>query len=130
MVSGSGICTKRVVVDASHHMLGRLSSITAKFKPSHGLIHFRAPAKIFGGPSVVLFHTRPSVGLLLSEFEDFKPGHKYCLLGRLSSEEKRKAGSHAAYERKKQLNKLRLKIEKTGKGQLGAQLENLVTVKY
>ena len=30
MVSGSGICAKRVVVDARHHMLGRLSSIIAK----------------------------------------------------------------------------------------------------
>ena len=84
MVSGSGICAKRVVVDARHHMLGRLSSIIAKellngqkvvvvrceeicisgglvrqkmkymrflrkrmnTKPSHGPIHFRAPAKI------------------------------------------------------------------------------------
>ena len=85
MVSGSGICAKRVVVDARHHMLGRLASIVAKellngqkvvvvrceeicisgglvrqkmkymrflrkrmnTKPSHGPIHFRAPAKIF-----------------------------------------------------------------------------------
>lgn len=84
MVSGSGICAKRVVVDARHHMLGRLASILAKellngqkvvvvrceeiclsgglvrqkmkylrflrkrmnTKPSHGPIHFRAPAKI------------------------------------------------------------------------------------
>ena len=30
MVSGSGICSKRVVVDARHHMLGRLASIVAK----------------------------------------------------------------------------------------------------
>ena len=30
MVSGSGICAKRVVVDARHHMLGRLASIIAK----------------------------------------------------------------------------------------------------
>ena len=30
MVSGSGICVKRVVVDARHHMLGRLASIIAK----------------------------------------------------------------------------------------------------
>ena len=85
MVSGSGICAKVVVVDARHHMLGRLASIIAKellngqkvvvvrceeicmsgglvrqkmkylrflrkrmnTKPSHGPIHFRAPAKIF-----------------------------------------------------------------------------------
>ncbi|OMP03663.1 Ribosomal protein L13, eukaryotic/archaeal [Corchorus olitorius] len=84
MVSGSGICAKRVVVDARNHMLGRLASILAKellngqkvvvvrceeicmsgglvrqkmkymrflrkrmnTKPSHGPIHFRAPAKI------------------------------------------------------------------------------------
>lgn len=30
MVSGSGICAKRVVVDARNHMLGRLASILAK----------------------------------------------------------------------------------------------------
>jgi large subunit ribosomal protein L13Ae len=30
MVSGSGVCAKRIVVDAHHHMLGRLSSIIAK----------------------------------------------------------------------------------------------------
>ena len=30
MVSGSGVCAKRVVVDARHHMLGRLASIVAK----------------------------------------------------------------------------------------------------
>jgi large subunit ribosomal protein L13Ae len=30
MVSGSGICAERIVVDACHHMLGRLSSIVVK----------------------------------------------------------------------------------------------------
>jgi large subunit ribosomal protein L13Ae len=30
MVSGSGVCAKRIVVDARHHMLGRLSSVIAK----------------------------------------------------------------------------------------------------
>ncbi|KAF2921124.1 hypothetical protein DAI22_07g006600 [Oryza sativa Japonica Group] len=30
MVSGSGLCTRRVVVDARHHMLGRLASLVAK----------------------------------------------------------------------------------------------------
>jgi large subunit ribosomal protein L13Ae len=30
MVSGSGVCAKRIVVDACHHVLGRLSSIVAK----------------------------------------------------------------------------------------------------
>jgi large subunit ribosomal protein L13Ae len=30
MVSGSGMCAKRIVVDARHHMLGRLSSIITK----------------------------------------------------------------------------------------------------
>ncbi|XP_073135724.1 large ribosomal subunit protein uL13w-like [Henckelia pumila] len=30
MVSGSGICAKRVVVDARHHMLGRMASILSK----------------------------------------------------------------------------------------------------
>jgi large subunit ribosomal protein L13Ae len=30
MVSSSGVCAKRTVVDACHNMLGRLSSIIAK----------------------------------------------------------------------------------------------------
>ncbi|KAL8524424.1 hypothetical protein ACS0TY_014131 [Phlomoides rotata] len=30
MVSGSGICAKRVALDARNHMLGRLASILAK----------------------------------------------------------------------------------------------------
>jgi large subunit ribosomal protein L13Ae len=30
MVSGSGVCAKRIVVDTRHHVLGRLSSIIAK----------------------------------------------------------------------------------------------------
>jgi large subunit ribosomal protein L13Ae len=29
-VSSYGVCAKRIVVDALHHMLGRLSSIIAK----------------------------------------------------------------------------------------------------
>lgn len=105
MVSGSGICARRVVVDARHHMLGRLSSIIAKellngqkvvvvrceeiclsgglvrqkmkylrfltkrmnTKPSHGPIHFRAPAKILwrtirGLVSLFAFlHSYPSI---------------------------------------------------------------------
>jgi hypothetical protein len=30
MVSGSGVCAKCIMVDACHHMLGRLSSIVVK----------------------------------------------------------------------------------------------------
>lgn len=30
MVSGSGVIKKRVLIDARHHMLGRLASIIAK----------------------------------------------------------------------------------------------------
>jgi hypothetical protein len=30
MVSGSGVCAKRIMVDTRHHMLGRLSSIIVK----------------------------------------------------------------------------------------------------
>jgi large subunit ribosomal protein L13Ae len=30
MVSSSGMCAKRIVMDALHHMLGRLSSIIVK----------------------------------------------------------------------------------------------------
>jgi large subunit ribosomal protein L13Ae len=30
MASGSGVCAKRIVVDACHHMLGRVSSMIVK----------------------------------------------------------------------------------------------------
>ncbi|CAL4919137.1 unnamed protein product [Urochloa decumbens] len=101
MVSGSGVCAKRIVVDARHHMLGRLSSIIAKellngqkvvvvrceeicmsgglvrqkmkylrflrkrmnTKPSHGPIHFRAPAKILW--RTIRGYVSGSVALLL-----------------------------------------------------------------
>ncbi|KAF2321333.1 hypothetical protein GH714_039080, partial [Hevea brasiliensis] len=70
-------------------------------------------------------------------------GHKYCLLGRLSSEvgwnhydtireleKKRKERAQALYDRKKQLNKLRVKAEKVAEDRLGSQLEILTAVKY
>jgi large subunit ribosomal protein L13Ae len=70
-------------------------------------------------------------------------GHKYCLLGRLSSEvgwnhydtikeleTKRKERSQVMYERKKQLNKLRTKAEKVAEERLGSQLDVLAPVKY
>ncbi|WVZ08557.1 hypothetical protein V8G54_021903 [Vigna mungo] len=168
MVSGSGICAKRVVVDARHHMLGRLASIVAKellngqkvvvvrceeicisgglvrqkmkymrflrkrmnTKPSHGPIHFRAPAKIFWRTvrGILMLLIRGKIFLKwvfvcrmiphktkrgeaaldrLKVYEGIPPpydktkrmvvpdalkvlrlqkGHKYCLLGKLSSE--------------------------------------------
>lgn len=45
-------------------------------------------------------------------------------------EEKRKMRSQIAYERKKQLNKLRVKAEKVAEEQLGPQLEILAPIKY
>lgn len=70
-------------------------------------------------------------------------GHKYCLLGRLSSgvgwnhydtlrelEKKRKERAQVAYERKKELNKLRVKAEKAAEEKLGSQLDILAPVKY
>ncbi|KAK1273733.1 60S ribosomal protein L13a-4 [Acorus gramineus] len=167
MVSGSGICARRVVVDARHHMLGRLASIVAKellngqkvvivrceeiclsgglvrqkmkylrflrkrmnTKPSHGPIHFRAPAKI-------LWRTIRGVLRL-------QAGHKYCLLGHLSKEvgwgyydtvkeleEKRKTKSLVMYERKKQLAKLRIKAEKVVEEKLATQLDILAPLTY
>ncbi|KAK4388006.1 60S ribosomal protein L13a-2 [Sesamum angolense] len=187
MVSGSGICAKRVVVDARHHMLGRLASILAKellngqrvvvvrceeiclsgglvrqkmkylrflrkrmnTKPSHGPIHFRAPSKILWRTirGMIPHKTKRGAAALarLKVYEGVPPpydkikrmvipdalkvlrlqaGHKYCLLGRLSSEvgwntmilsgswRRRKDRAQATYERKKQLTKLRVKAEK------------------
>ncbi|KAL0366627.1 UNVERIFIED_CONTAM: 60S ribosomal protein L13a-4, partial [Sesamum radiatum] len=70
-------------------------------------------------------------------------GHKYCLLGRLSSEvgwnhydsireleKKRKDRAQATYERKKQLTKLRVKAEKVAEEKLGAQLDIIAPIKY
>ncbi|VFR00523.1 unnamed protein product [Cuscuta campestris] len=206
MVSGSGICARRVVVDARHHMLGRLASILAKevlngqhvvvvrceeiclsgglvrqkmkyhrflrkcmnTKPSHGPIHHRAPSKILWRTirGMIPHKTKRGAAALgrLKAYEGVPPpydkvkrmvipdalkvlrlqaGHKYCLLGKLSSEvgwnhydtiktleEKRKERSQAAYERKKQLTKLRIKAEKAAEEKLGSQLDILSAVKY
>uniref|UniRef100_A0A453LTN6 60S ribosomal protein L13a-4 n=1 Tax=Aegilops tauschii subsp. strangulata TaxID=200361 RepID=A0A453LTN6_AEGTS len=149
MVSGSGVCAKRVVVDARHHMLGRLASIVAKellngqrvvvvrceeicmsgglvrqkmkylrflrkrmnTKPSHGPIHFRAPAKILWRTIRGMIPHKTARGeaalARLKAYEGvpppydrtkrmvipdalkvlrLQPGHRYCLLGQLSKE--------------------------------------------
>ncbi|XP_076906873.1 large ribosomal subunit protein uL13w-like [Bidens hawaiensis] len=204
MVSGSGVCKKEVVVDARHHMLGRLASIVAKellngqsvtavrceeiclsgglvrqkmkylrflrkrmnTKPSHGPIHFRAPSKIPEGKLMIPHKTKRGAAALarLKVYEGvptpynrkkrmvipdalkvlrLTAGHKYCLLGRLSSEvgwnhyetikeleKKRKEKAAVVYERKKQLNKLRAKAEKAAEKKLGSQLEVLAPVTY
>ncbi|XP_042516169.1 60S ribosomal protein L13a-4 [Macadamia integrifolia] len=206
MVSGSGICARRVVVDARHHMLGRLASILAKellngqkvvvvrceeiclsgglvrqkmkylrflrkrmnTKPSHGPIHFRAPSKILWRTirGMIPHKTKRGAAALarLKAYEGvpppydkikrmvipdalkvlrLQPGHKYCLMGRLSAEvgwnhydtikeleEKRKERAQVSYERRKQLTKLRVKAEKAAEEKLGAQLDVLAPVKY
>ena len=45
-------------------------------------------------------------------------------------EKKRKEKAHLLYERKKQLNKLRVKAEKVAEEKLGSQLDILAPVKY
>lgn len=45
-------------------------------------------------------------------------------------ERKRKERAQAAYERKKQLNKLRIKAEKVAEEKLGPQLEVIAPIKY
>ncbi|KAK7389414.1 hypothetical protein VNO78_24435 [Psophocarpus tetragonolobus] len=70
-------------------------------------------------------------------------GHKYCVLSRLSSEvgwsyydtireleNKRKDKAQLVYERKKQVNKLRVKAEMVAQEKLGSQLDILAQVKY
>lgn len=51
-----------------------------------------------------------------------------CVLQEL--EKKRKERSQVAYDRKKQLNKLRVKAEKVAEEKLGSQVEILASVKY
>ncbi|KAK8959084.1 60S ribosomal protein L13a-4 [Platanthera guangdongensis] len=206
MVSGSAISKRRVVVDARHHMLGRLASIVAKellngqhvvvvrceeiclsgglvrqkmkyhrflrkrmnTKPSHGPIHFRAPAKILWRTirGMIPHKTKRGAAALarLKAYEGVPPpydkkkrmvipdalkvlrllpGHKYCLLGKLSSEvgwgyadvikeleEKRKQRAKVAYERKKQLTKLRIQAQKMAEEKLGSEIEILAPIKY
>jgi len=70
-------------------------------------------------------------------------GHKYCLLGKLSSEvgwnhydtikeleNKRKERTQVAYERRKQLAKLRVKAKKAAEETLGPQLAVIEPIKY
>ncbi|PPR94592.1 hypothetical protein GOBAR_AA26066 [Gossypium barbadense] len=172
MVSGSGVCAKKVVVDARHHMLGRLASIVAKellngqkvvvvrceeICMSGGLVRQKMmiPHKTKRG-AAALARLKAYEGIP-SPYDKIKrmvipdalkvlrlqKGHKYCLLGRLSSEvgwnhydtireleKKRKERAQVAYERKKQLNKLRVKAEKTVEEKLGSQLDILAPVKY
>ncbi|KAG0490830.1 hypothetical protein HPP92_007693 [Vanilla planifolia] len=137
-------------------------------KPSHGPIHFRAPAKILWRTirGMIPHKTKRGAAALarLKAFEGVPPpydrmkrmvipdalkvlrlqvGHKYCLLGRLSSEvgwgysdtikeleEKRKQRAKVAYLAKKQLTKLRANAEKTVDEKLGSQLQILAPIKY
>uniref|UniRef100_A0A7N0UQV1 60S ribosomal protein L13a n=1 Tax=Kalanchoe fedtschenkoi TaxID=63787 RepID=A0A7N0UQV1_KALFE len=206
MVSGSGVCQKRVVVDGRNHMLGRLASIIAKellngqrvsvvrcediclsgglvrqkmkylrflrkrmnTKPSHGPIHYRAPSRILwrtvrgmiphktkrgaaalGRLKVIDGVPRPYDKIKKMVIPDalkvlrLQAGHKYCLLGRLSTEvgwnssetikefeKKRKERAQLVYEKKKQMNKLRLKAEKAAEEKLGAELQVLAPITY
>ncbi|KAI3520378.1 hypothetical protein L1887_09767 [Cichorium endivia] len=137
-------------------------------KPSHGPIHFRAPSKILwrtirgmiphktkcgaaalarlkvceGVPTPYNRKKRMVIPDALKVLR-LTAGHKYCLLGRLSSEvgwnhyetikdleNKRKEKAQVVYERKKQLNKLRAKAEKVAQEKLGPQLEILAPVTY
>jgi len=53
-----------------------------------------------------------------------------CTLDLQELEEKRKERSQVAYQRKKQLTRLRVKAEKAVEEKLGAQLDVLAPVKY
>ncbi|KAK2990072.1 hypothetical protein RJ640_025435 [Escallonia rubra] len=173
MVSGSGICAKRVVIDARHHMLGRLSSILAKellngqkvtvvrceeICLSGGLVRQKmkmiphktkrgaaalARLKVYEGVPPPYDKMKRMVIPDALKVLRLQAGHKYCLLGQLSSEvgwnhydtikeleKKRKERAQVAYERKKELSKLRIKAEKAAEEKLGSQLDILAPVKY
>ncbi|KAG5593519.1 hypothetical protein H5410_044033 [Solanum commersonii] len=129
-------------------------------KPSHGPIHFRAPSKILWRTirGMIPHKTKHGAAVLarLKVYEGVPPpydkikrmvipdalkvlrlqaGHKYRLLGKLSSEvgwnhydtikeleNKRKERAQVAYGRRKQLAKLRVKAEKAAEETLGPQL--------
>ncbi|KAA3484033.1 60S ribosomal protein L13a-4-like [Gossypium australe] len=176
MVSGSGICAKRVVVDARHHMLGRLASILAKellngqkvvvvrceeICMSGGLVRQKmkylrmiphktkrgaaalARLKAYEGIPAPYDKIKRMVITDALKVLRLQKGHKYCLLGKLSSEvgwnhydtikeleRKRKERAQVAYERRKQLTKLRVKAEKVAEEKLGTQLEVISPIKY
>eukprot|EP00270_Netrium_digitus_P022106 TRINITY_DN9777_c0_g1_i1.p1 TRINITY_DN9777_c0_g1~~TRINITY_DN9777_c0_g1_i1.p1 ORF type:complete len:224 (-),score=69.53 TRINITY_DN9777_c0_g1_i1:256-888(-) len=206
MVSGSGICAKVVVVDARHHMLGRLASIIAKellngqhvvvvrceeiclsgglvrqkmkylrflrkrmnTKPSHGPIHFRAPARILWRTirGMIPHKTKRGEAALarLKAFEGIpapydkmkrvvvpealkvlrlQPGHKFCLLGRLSHEvgwhyldtikeleDKRKERSAEHYNQKKAAIRRRAKAEEVVAKQMAEAKDVLAPISY
>ena len=79
----------------------------------------------------------------LSKVLRLQPGHKFCLLGRLSSEvgwhhydtikaleERRKYKAKVFYERKKQLIQLQLKAEKLAREQLSDANAILAPLSY
>ncbi|KAK7278068.1 hypothetical protein RJT34_23091 [Clitoria ternatea] len=76
---------------------------------------------------------------MLSEKKDVGGSNSGCSLKELGCrssffnlelEKKRKEKAALVYERKKQLNKLKLKAEKVADEKLGAQLDVLALVKY
>lgn len=137
-------------------------------KPSHGPIHFRAPSKILWRTirGMIPHKTKRGEAALarLKVYEGVPPpydkikrmvipdalkvlrlqaGHKYCLLGRLSSEvgwnhydtireleKKRKDRAQVTYEKKKQLTKLRIRAGKIAEEKLGSQLDVIAPIKY
>ncbi|KAJ9176574.1 hypothetical protein P3X46_011873 [Hevea brasiliensis] len=155
MVSGSGICAKVVVVDAQHNMLWRLASTVAKELLNwQKVVVVRCEEICMSGGLVrqkmkmIPHKTKRGEAALarLKAYEGVPPpydkmkrmvipdalkvlrvqkGHKYCLLGRLSSE----VGWNL-YDTIRQLNKLRVKAEKVAGDRLGSQLEILTAVKY
>ncbi|GER32590.1 60S ribosomal protein L13A [Striga asiatica] len=112
MVSGSGICSKRVFVDAMHHRLGRLASILAKELLNsrrlwssdviNSLVVLFSEDEVLEVPSQAKEyqafswpHSLPMIphktkrgeaALARLKVLRIQVGHKYCLLGKLLSE--------------------------------------------
>ncbi|KAF9611078.1 hypothetical protein IFM89_026962 [Coptis chinensis] len=105
-------------------------------KPSHGPIHLRAPAKILWRTirGMNPHKTKHGAAALarLKAYEGVPPPYDKVkrmvrpdAINYQELEEKRKDRAQVAYERRKQLTKLRVKAEKTVEEQLGPQLEIL-----
>ncbi|KAL2942628.1 60S ribosomal protein L13a [Bienertia sinuspersici] len=112
MVAGSGVMKKEVVIDALHHLLGRLTSIMAKellcgqhvvavrdeeIALSGGLISMiphktkrgaasLATLKVYEGVPPPYDKTKRVVILNALKVLRLQKGHKHCLLRRLSKE--------------------------------------------
>ncbi|GLU03827.1 hypothetical protein SLE2022_210030 [Rubroshorea leprosula] len=120
MVSGLGICAKKVVVDARHHMLGQLLSIMAK-ELLNGMIPHKTKCGVVTLARFKVYEGIPS------PYDKIK---RMVIPDALKNLKRREKRLQVAYERRRHLNKLRVKARKVIEEKLDSQLDILASVKY